>query len=172
MMLRDLIDTLRKYPPDLAVPVGFGEPYLYKGYPEVLAFRMKKDTTVGNMLAQAEGAVARTYTDCSGNDCKVSIYNDCWFDDSGEEIGSLLLSFMLGNSNPYKWTPVKDKLPPKNTPVLILLSGVVRIGELINEVFPDEEYIYWDDPYDYGQNWNCAEVTHWSPLLKPPVFNH
>ena len=97
MMLNDLISTLKKYPADLAVPVGFGEPYLYHGYFGWLAFSLKRDTTVGEMLAQAESAVGKTYIDCAGVECSVSIYNDCWFDDSGEQIGPLLLSFMTGD---------------------------------------------------------------------------
>lgn len=67
-----------------------------------------------------------------------------------------------------RWTSVGDSLPPDETPVLILLDGEVRFGEIRwdHPSYEDtyESYRYWDDPNDDGQGWTWDEVTHWMRL--------
>lgn len=71
------------------------------------------------------------------------------------------------------WIVCSDKLPEEDEPVLIVLDGGVRIGELRRE-HPSwdetwESYIYWDDPEDDGQGWDWESVSHWMPLPTPPA---
>lgn len=71
------------------------------------------------------------------------------------------------------WTPTSTGcLPPKETPVLIMVRGKRRIGEIRTEHpgFEDtfRAYDYWDDPDDEGQDWEWHEVTHWAPLFAAP----
>ena len=52
------------------------------------------------------------------------------------------------------------------------MRGKVRIGELRWETPTWEEsfsaFRYWDDPEEEGQEWEWHDVTHWTPLPKPP----
>lgn len=57
------------------------------------------------------------------------------------------------------WVAVEDRMPEKNTPVLVVTSGVVTEME-------------WDGyAWYYGPNeaWEgCNTVTHWMPMPEPP----
>lgn len=70
------------------------------------------------------------------------------------------------------WISVKDKLPPDETPVLILLSGIPTVGELRWEhpSFEDtfKAFRYWDSPTKDGQAWEWLDITHWMPLPNAP----
>ncbi len=71
-----------------------------------------------------------------------------------------------------EWIKTKDKLPPDETPVLIVINGEVHIGELRwehpswEETF--ESFRYWDNPNDDGQMWDWHDVTHWMPIPDVP----
>jgi hypothetical protein len=71
------------------------------------------------------------------------------------------------------WILTTKALPPDETPVLIVHSGVVKIGELRWESpgFEDtfRPYRYWDDPVNDGQGWEWHDVTHWMQLPGVPV---
>ena len=86
MTLGELIKHLEKFSPDQPVPIGFGSPYLYHGYPGCLSFRMRRNTTVGEMLHEAESAVGKHFVGVAESDCVISEWNDCFFDESGEYI--------------------------------------------------------------------------------------
>jgi hypothetical protein len=66
------------------------------------------------------------------------------------------------------WTRTCDDLPLVKYPVVILLEGVRRIGELRVENPTHEEtfqpFLYWDDPYNDGQGWDDEGITHWCEL--------
>lgn len=72
-----------------------------------------------------------------------------------------------------QWIATADRMPPDETPVLIVLKGKVRIGELRWDHPGHEDsytsYRYWDDPNDDGQEWEFADITHWAPMLPPPA---
>jgi hypothetical protein len=73
-----------------------------------------------------------------------------------------------------EWISVEDRMPPDETPVLIVRMGEVRIGELRWERPTFEEtfkaFRYWDDPLNDGQTWDSpGEITHWMPLPINPV---
>lgn len=72
------------------------------------------------------------------------------------------------------WTPTSESLPPDETPVLIVLSGEIRIGALNWEIPGWEEtyeaFRYWDDPNDDGQGWEWNDVTHWTHLPSLPTI--
>jgi len=71
-----------------------------------------------------------------------------------------------------EWVSVSDRLPPRDTPVLILHSEEVKVGELRwdSPGFEDtyEEFWYWDSPTDDGQEWERPDVTHWQAIPLPP----
>ena len=67
------------------------------------------------------------------------------------------------------WIKTKDKLPPNETPVLILLRGQPRIGRLcLVEAFCGSTYDYWEDPYNASQDWSHEDVSHWQAIPKIP----
>lgn len=71
-----------------------------------------------------------------------------------------------------EWIKASDKLPDDETPVLIVVNGAIRIGEIRWETpsFEDtyKAFQYWDDPIDDGQHWEWHDITHWMPLPKLP----
>lgn len=71
------------------------------------------------------------------------------------------------------WVSTDDSLPPDETPVLVVLNGEVRIGELCWEEPSWEEtfsaFRYWDDPHEGGQEWDWYQVTHWQHLPDLPT---
>lgn len=70
------------------------------------------------------------------------------------------------------WVKCSERMPEPETPVLILLNGEIRIGEIRWDMPTGEEsyqpFKYWDDPNDDGQPWEVFDVTHWMPLPAPP----
>lgn len=76
------------------------------------------------------------------------------------------------NTKSNKWILISEKLPPYETPVLILNNGKIMIGEIQWEYPTYEEtfeaYSYWDDPNNPGKDWYSIEITHWMPLPEPP----
>jgi hypothetical protein len=99
MVLEDLIKKLESYPKKQVVVKGFNSPHSYRGYYDELAFEPIDNITVGEMLVCAKEAVGTTYTGYKGGDYKMSMYTTCYLAFSGscgEEIGSVLLGYMLG----------------------------------------------------------------------------
>jgi hypothetical protein len=68
MKLIDLIELLEKFPTDMRVAQGFGNPHSWRGSYDELAFEPVDDTTVGEMLAEARSAIGQTYTGWKGGD--------------------------------------------------------------------------------------------------------
>ena len=70
------------------------------------------------------------------------------------------------------WIKTENSLPPDETPVLIILNGEIRIGELRWD-YPSweetyEAYRYWDDPHDDGQDWQWDDVVYWAVMPEIP----
>lgn len=98
MVLSELIEMLESVDPATSVPCGFGNPHSYRGYYAELAFEPIKDTTAGEMLACARGALGRTFMGYKGGEFKMEGYTDVWlanWGDTGEGIGPVLLRYML-----------------------------------------------------------------------------
>lgn len=102
MELKELIDELRKYPPETTASRGLGNPHSYRGWYDQIAFEMVENTSAGAMLAAAESAVGATYTGWKGGD--YTMFHDtpthlvmergrC-----GDEITQMMLHLMLGEA--------------------------------------------------------------------------
>jgi ABC-type cobalt transport system substrate-binding protein len=99
MTLKELIAYLEKEDPAKVAPLGFASPHSYRGYYDQLAFEPAENVTVGSMLACAQEALGKTYTGYKGGqfrmdadtDVHIARYGEC-----GEEIGTILLGYMLG----------------------------------------------------------------------------
>lgn len=82
--LGEIIAHLATLPPEQIVEHGFGDAHSYRGYYEDLAFSPKSDTTVGAMLAVAQGALDRTFTGYKGGEFKMTERTDCWLAEYGD----------------------------------------------------------------------------------------
>lgn len=99
MTLDQLIAALEAAPPDLRVPLGFTSPHSYRGYYSDLAFELKGDTTVGEMLDCAKSALGQTFHGYKGGQYTMRGHTDVWLayeGRTGETIGPVLLGYMLG----------------------------------------------------------------------------
>jgi hypothetical protein len=100
MDLGELIAALEAAAPDTIVPVGFGKPHSYRGSYEDLAFEPVANVRVADMLAAARSALGETFEGYKGGDNTMNAYSDVWlayYGHTGESIGPVLLSYMLGN---------------------------------------------------------------------------
>lgn len=99
MVLEDLIAFLAARDPAIVVPLGFHEPHSYRGYYEQLAFEPLENTTVGAMLACARSAFGQTFEGYKGGSYTMGKYttvNLSEYGTTGEEIGPVLLRYMVG----------------------------------------------------------------------------
>ena len=58
----------------------------------------EKEYDGGGDAARSRERVGKHFVGVAESDCVISEWNDCFFDESGEYITPLLLSFMLGDS--------------------------------------------------------------------------
>lgn len=99
LSLGELITELERHDSDQAVAHGFGKSHSYRGYYDQLAFQPVENTTVGAMLRAAKEALGKTYTGYKGGEYAMGEWTDVWlanYGDTGESIGAVLLSYMLG----------------------------------------------------------------------------
>lgn len=157
MMLKDLIETLKKYPDDQKVPLGFDNAHSYRGIYSDLAFEPVNDTTVGAMLREAEGALGETFMGYKGGDFKMGEYTDVWLDHegvgSGEGIGPVMLRLMLGE-------PPAPPLPPEPGPWSVVRKdgdAWVRDGQSDN---PDLPWTSKDSHASWQKYLHDAEILH------------
>ena len=68
MRLGKYIKWLEGQDPDLAIPLGLGNPHSWRGYYEQLAFEPVENTTIGRMLEEARSAIGATYTGWKGGE--------------------------------------------------------------------------------------------------------
>jgi hypothetical protein len=84
------------------------------------------------------------------------------------ELSDAIVSALVldGGLGPVRSTD--GELPPEETPVLVRVNGVWRIGERRWEHPGHEDtfgaYWYWDDPNNDGQEWDRRDVTAWAYL--------
>lgn len=100
MTLGELIEELSKHPRDKIVARGFGHPHSYRGDYSELAFRPVNSTTVGDMLDAAKEADGTTYDGYKGGEFTMGFYTPVHiaeYGNTGEEIGPMLLGYMLGD---------------------------------------------------------------------------
>ncbi|CAO0827074.1 hypothetical protein ACTFBT_01180 [Streptomyces microflavus] len=101
MVLENLIEMLEAADPDTVVKHGFTNPHSYRGYYHDLAFEPASNVRVGDMLADARGALGETFEGWKGGDFEMGRYTDCWLSfegqSGGETIGRLLVTYMLGD---------------------------------------------------------------------------
>jgi len=103
MTLGALINKLEEYPREQVVVKGFKNPHSYRGYYEQLAFEPADNTTVGEMLDSARSALGETFPGWKGGDFEMGEYTDCHLANwgkCGEEMGPVLLGYMLGEYRP------------------------------------------------------------------------
>lgn len=98
MELLELIKELEKHDPKRIILNGFHNPHSYRGFYECLAFEPKTTAVVGEMLKCAKEALGATYVGYKGGEFKMGPYTDVYlanWGETGEELGPLLLSYML-----------------------------------------------------------------------------
>lgn len=104
MKLFELVSYLQNLPPSKIIGVGFGDAHSYRGSHQDVAFCIKKNTTVANMLSCAKCAIGmKNYYGWADDfhsesaDCYIVEYEGCG---SGEGMGNILLDFMTGKYQP------------------------------------------------------------------------
>lgn len=100
MTLAELIGVLEKADPARVAPVGFSNPHSYRGYYCCVAFEPKENATVAEMLESAKSALGATFSGYKGGEYKMDNSTDVYLAEYGrlgEEIGPVLLGYMLGN---------------------------------------------------------------------------
>jgi len=99
MTLGELIYVLERANPAKKVPHGFRNPHSYRGYYEQLAFEPCGETTVGEMLKAAKGALGQTFQGYKGGDFRMDQHTDVWiarYGECGDGMSHMLMCYMLG----------------------------------------------------------------------------
>lgn len=99
MNLGQLIATLEKMPQDRVVKHGFSTAMSFRGYYDQLAFEPADDVTIGSMLAEAKGALGRTFEGYKGGYFKMDEYTACWVPEYGmsteEGVEILIIGWLM-----------------------------------------------------------------------------
>lgn len=99
MMLGELIAALEAADPATIVPVGFANPHQYRGDYSAIGFVVTKRVRVASMLEAARDALTITggyYQKDMTVDTFTDVYLAYTYGSTGEELGHVLLSYMLG----------------------------------------------------------------------------
>lgn len=96
MNLGEYIARLERENPDKKVPMGLGKPHSWRGSYDELSFEPVKDTTVGEMLADARSAVGKTFIGWKGGEYTMTEFTRINVDFRGKwSDGSQLLEMLL-----------------------------------------------------------------------------
>lgn len=100
LCLEDVIARLKLEDPAKVVPVGFAHPHSYRGYYDELAFEIRRNVTVGEVLSAAESALGATFQGWKGGDYTMFGHATCWLVleegySGGETIGAVFLELLL-----------------------------------------------------------------------------
>lgn len=93
--LGEIIDTLAILPADMVFPHGFAHPHSYRGYYDELAFEPATNTRAGDMLADAQAALGKTFTGYKGGDYEMQSWTDCWLAEYGDTGDSLSIGALV-----------------------------------------------------------------------------
>lgn len=96
--LGDLIAKLQKHDPEKVLKIGFKRPHSYRGDYSCLAFEQAENVKVGDMLDAAKKAIGASFIGYKGGEYTMDDSTDVYLADygsTGEQIGDLLMSFML-----------------------------------------------------------------------------
>lgn len=103
MTLIELIAELKKHNPETVVKHGFAHPHSYRGDYAQVAFEPADNIAIGKMLAAAEEANGETYEGYKGGYYEMGDWTDVYlasYGNCGEQIGAMLLSYMLADVVP------------------------------------------------------------------------
>lgn len=99
LSLGGLIARLEQEDPTRVLPIGFAEPHSYRGYYYELAFELRRNITVADVLADARSALGTTFEGYKGGEYTMGEHTTCWIASYGETsdnvIGPLLLELLL-----------------------------------------------------------------------------
>lgn len=65
-----------------------------------------------------------------------------------------------------EWISVNDRMPPRDTDVLVFIWGGCSVGRFDKRPVTLEDRWEFEDYNLYGEEMNA--VTHWMPLPEPP----
>src|SRR5688572_31200490 len=107
MTLDAIIEELEKHDAGKIVRDGFANPHSYRGYYSEIAVEPADYVTVGSMLECLKKARGTTMCGYKGGDYMMNGYVGVYlarYSECGEQIGPLLLSYMLTGSRPSNET--------------------------------------------------------------------
>lgn len=100
MRLEDLIEYLEGVNPEKKFLLGLGKPDSYRGFYEQLAFPLERNVSAGEMLANARGAIGKTYHGYKGGEFEMRLdtyVNIAGYGDTGSPISSGLLNQLFNH---------------------------------------------------------------------------
>lgn len=98
MKLGELIEELKNHNPNTIVKLGFDSPHSYRGFYEHLGFELRKNVSIGVLLQVCQEALGSVYQGYKGGEYRSHVYTEVYlakYSETGEELGKLLLSYML-----------------------------------------------------------------------------
>lgn len=86
----------------ITLAIGFHHPHSYRGIHYDLAFEIRYNMTIQQILDEVKSAVETTYQNIKGGKYTMHLYTDVWIvyeedDSSAETLGPLMLELLLAN---------------------------------------------------------------------------
>lgn len=100
--LGEVIAWLENVHPAKVLPIGFRDPCSYRGDYYDLAFEIRRDVRVADMLADARSALGKTFQGYKGGDYTMRESTPVWlvpdYSCCGESLGALLMTALVDGS--------------------------------------------------------------------------
>lgn len=97
--LGEVIAWLENVHPAKVLPLGFRDPCSYRGDYYDLAFEVRRDVRVADMLADARSALDATFQGHKGGDFTMRAFTPVWlvadYSSCGESLGALLMHALI-----------------------------------------------------------------------------
>ena len=98
MIIKEILEILKKEDPETILNLGWEFPHSYRGYYHELGVEPKRNVKIKDMIKCLEASIGNEFEGWKGGLYRMTEYSDVYlakWGECGEEIGEYLLEYML-----------------------------------------------------------------------------